>query len=234
VVDVWDQVARYLAAVAAGELTGWADLLVTLNPELEAIARNAPIGRLRNDADVRRDVVTAVIAKLHADDHRVIKKLVASTDPPPLHAWFRLLVQRAAIDVMRGRPEFVRGGAGREPGWLSLATLVTAHGAEGASSLVAKRREVEQFIQRSVQEARDAVARFGDDAATNLAATMGVAVVHARRLVKRADAYESVLALILAGHNVSEVAERLGHTRREIELVVEYIEALCHAHGFSA
>jgi hypothetical protein len=232
-VDFWDQIGRYLAAVVDGEETAWADLLVALTPELEEIARRAPIGRLRGDADARRDVVTAVIAKLHADGHRVIKKLVAATDPPPLSAWVRLLVQRAAIDVMRGRPEFVRGGADREPGWLSLATLVTQHGAEVEGSLVTKRREVEQFIQRSAQEARDAAAQFGDDAAAKLAATWGIAVVHARRMVKR-DAYESVLALILEGHTVSEVAERLGQTRREIDLIVEYIEALCHARGFAA
>lgn len=231
--DVWEQIGRHLESVADGREAAWADLLVELEPELEAIARRAPIGRLRGDDDARRDIVTSVIAKLHADDHRVIKKLVALPVRPPLQAWVRLLVRRTAIDVMRGRPEFVRGGEQRAPGWLSLATLVTQHGAPVVDSLVAKRREVERFIQGATREARAAFEQFGDDAASKLAATWGVAVVHARRLVKRRDDYEQVLSLMFEGHTLAEIAERLGRTRREIELVVDYIEALCHARGFA-
>lgn len=232
-VDVWTEIGNDIAAVARGDEGAWGRLLVALAPELEVIARGAPIGRLRGDVDAQRDVIAAVIAKLHRDDHAVLKKLVAQSDPPPLQAWMRLLVRRAAIDVMRGRPEFVRGGE-RGAGWLSLATLVTRDGAAPPASLAQKRREVEQFLARAAREARAALEEHGDDAAAKLASAWQIGVVHTRRLVKRIDDYEGVLAMILAGHTHAEIATRLGRTVREIELVVSYLEELCHARGFAA
>jgi DNA-directed RNA polymerase specialized sigma24 family protein len=233
-VDVWADIANDVAAVARGDDGAWGRLLAALAPELEAIARSAPIGRLRGDVDAQRDVIAAVIAKLHRDDHAVLKKLVAQPDPPPLQAWMRLLVRRAAIDVMRGRPEFVRGGELRAAGWLSLATLATRDGAEPPSSLAQKRREVEQFVARAARDARAALEEHGAEAATKLASAWQVGVVHTRRLIKRIDDYEGVLAMILAGHTHAEIATHLGRTVREVELVVSYLEELCHARGFAA
>lgn len=232
--DDWARIADDLAAVARGVDGAWSRLLVALEPEIERIARRAPIGRLRIDIDARRDVVTAVIAKLHRDEHAAIKRFVGQADPPPLLAWLRLLVRRTAIDVMRGRPEFVRGGELRAPGWMSLATLVTRDGAALPSSLAEMRREVEAFMTRVASEARDAVARHGADAAATLAARWQIGVLHTRRLIKRVDDYEVVFDMILTGHTQVEIASRMGRTVREVELVVSYLEELCHACGFAA
>lgn len=40
---------------------------------------------------------------------------------------------------------------------------------------------------------------------------------------------QTVLVAVLAGHAHTEIAARLGITRREVELSVRYIEELLHA-----
>lgn len=197
------------------------------------MTRNQPVGRLRDDEDVQRDIVASVIGKLYADEHRVVKKLVAAEEQPVLQAWFRVLVRRAAIDIMRGRPEFRRGSKEKQPAWVSLATLVTRDGALAPSSLVAKQREVESFMARSLKEARTAIASMGDRAAESLATQWKIPAIHSRRLVKRVDYYGEVLELVFAGNSYVEIAKQTKLSRREVELIVGYIEEFFHARGFA-
>ncbi len=231
--DTWEQIGLHLQEVAAGNPEAWEQLLALLSPLVERCSRAQPIGRLRDDEDAVRDIVAKVIAKLHANEHRTIKKFVEKEDPPPLEAWIRVLVRSAAIDVMRAHPEFVRGSKKREPGWLSLATLVTREG-PAPNTLAAKQREVETFLAQSMREAREELERSPSDAAANLAAAWKIPVLHTRRLVKRVDVYERVLDHVLAGPSYVEVAAELRMSRREVELVVGYIEEFFHCRGFAA
>jgi len=234
VLDDWLQIAEQLKRVANAQDDAWDTLLVALTPVLESLVRRQPIGRLRDDEDAQRDILTRVIGKLHSRDHRVIKKFVAHEDPPPLKAWIRVLVRSAAIDEMRGRPEFQRASKERLPGWFSLSTLVTAHGSKGENTLEGKQREVENLMSAAIVSARKAVADVGVEAEVQLASDWNVGVVHTRRLIKRIDHYPVVLAMVLAGHTYAEIAEASELTRREVELIVGYIEEFFHARGFAA
>lgn len=213
----------------------WEKLLETLHPELERIARNQPLGRLRDDVDVHRDIVTKAIDKLHKDEHKAIIRFVNHDKPPPLEAWVRVLVRNAAIDVMRARPEYIRGRQGDKPGWLSLATLATVDGVKPPDSIVAKRREVESFLNNAIAAARSLIESIGSvDAVDKLAEEWNIPTLHTRRLVNKIDVFKPVLSLVLAGHNHTEIAAELGLSRREVELVIGYLEQFFHASGFAA
>lgn len=222
-----------LRAVAEGGAGAWEELLVQLSPRLETLARRQPIGRLRDDQDAQRDIVAKVIGRLHASDHKTIRNWAGQDEPPPLGAWIRVLVRSAAIDVMRARPEYIRGTKQKAPGWFSLATLVTQVGAQHANTLAEKQREVEQFLAAAIAQARIVLASASADAASTLAGEWKVAVVHARRLLKRIDAYEKILSMALAGHSYVEIGKELDLSRREVELIAGYIEEFFHARGFA-
>jgi DNA-directed RNA polymerase specialized sigma24 family protein len=55
-----------------------------------------------------------------------------------------------------------------------------------------------------------------------------------RRLVQKGTQYLGVLGAVLEGHSYPETADKLGITRREVELTVRYIEELLQARGFGA
>ncbi len=232
--EFWEQIARHLRAVARETSGAWEELLVALSPKLETLARRQPIGRLRDDEDAQRDIIAKVIGRLHASDHKTIKKWATQDDPPPLQAWIRVLVRSAAIDVMRARPEFIRGSHRQAPGWFSLATLVTQAGAHTPNTLAAKQREVEEFLARAIAQARSALDMHEDDAAAQLATDWKIPAVHTRRLLKRIDEYERILAMALAGHSYVEIGETLDLSRREVELIAGYIEEFFHIRGFAA
>lgn len=230
----WDEIAALLKRVAEEGENAWPEMLTQLSPILDGLARRQPIGRLRDDLDVQRDIVTKVISKLHSGEFRVIKKFVVHDDPPPLRAWVRVLVRSAAIDVMRGRPEYSRGNRENLPGWFSLATLATHVGANQPKSLEVKQREVEAFLANAVMEATKAVKKNPDEAAKELADAWQIQALHTRRVVKRIEYYEPILRMVLAGHTYVEISEELELSRREVELIVGYIEEFFHARGFAA
>src|SRR5690348_1499804 len=105
------------------------------------MAKRQPIGRLRDREDTPREIVTRVLARLHARDYAAIHKLCALEPAPELEAWLRVLVRRSAIDYMRESPEFERGNAKREHRWISLATLSSNAPMQGPDSLAGKRVE---------------------------------------------------------------------------------------------
>jgi DNA-directed RNA polymerase specialized sigma24 family protein len=158
---------------------------------------------------------------------------VASLDPaPPLGAWLRVLVRRSAIDHLRESPEFVRGSATREHGWVSLASLSSGDGATKLDSLAEKRKEVVRFLTNAVEQAAAEHAAHGDAAIGRLALAWKVPRLHARRVIARGPQYLTVLAAVLQGNTYPEVAKLLGITRREVELTVAYIEELLRERGF--
>ena len=220
-------------AVAKDGTAGWQPLLVELEPELVVMARNQPIGRLRDREDSPREIVTRVVARLHARDYTAVKKLCAIDPPPELRAWLRVLVRRSAIDYMREHPEFDRGNAERAPRWISLASLGSGEAvALDPSSLAQKRAQVIAFIRDAVDEATKAFAAEGEDALFRLALEWKVTRIHVRRVTTRGEQYVTVLTHVLEGSSYPETAAKLGITRREVELTVRYIEEFLRARRF--
>jgi len=229
---LWD---RFRAVAATGSDADWKALLVELEPELTPMARNQPIGRLRDREDSPREIVTRVVARLFNKDYAAIKKLCAMEPPPELRAWLRVLVRRSAIDYMREHPEFDRGNAERSPRWISLASLGSGEAVANApSSLAEKRAQVIAFIRAAVDEAAAAFKAEGDEALFRLALEWKVTRIHVRRIVKSGDQYVQVLTHVLEGLSYPETAAKLGISRREVELTVRYIEELLRERRFGA
>jgi len=219
-------------AVAAGGEDAWGNLLVELEPELAQFAKRQPIGRLRDREDSPREIVTRVIARLHARDHAAVHKLCAQDPPPELRAWLRVLVRRSAIDYMRESPEFERGNATRAHRWISLATLSSGAVAPVPDSLAEKRAAVLAFIQGAVEHVEAERRAHGEDALGRVAMTWKIGRIQVRRLLAKGPQYVTVLNAVLEGRSYPEIAAQLGLTRREVELTVRYIEELMRERGF--
>jgi DNA-directed RNA polymerase specialized sigma24 family protein len=219
-------------AVPTGGDAAWHALLLELEPELVMMARRQPVGRLSDRDDTPREIVTRVLARLHAKDYATIRKLCALDPVPDLRAWLRVLVRRSAIDYMREQPEFDRGNVDRPPRWISLATLSSSEApAVGPDSLAEKRKLVLDFVRESVERAAAEHESYGDDAFFRLALEWKIPRMQVRRLVVRGAQYVTVLTAVLEGASYPETAARLGLTRREVELTVRYLEELLQARG---
>ncbi len=215
----WDALASQLRAVADGDSAQWPALQEALHPELVKLARHAPIGRLRGDRDAAHEVAARVLERLHAHQFRAVQRLFSTEREPVVRAWIQVLVRTAAIDVMRAQPEYQRA----ETKWLSLATLSSNPGSPAPASLIEKQRELERFLARAIEEAGE----------PGIATVWNIDPKHVKRLATKGERYLPVLRLVLAGHSYPEVAAKLELTRREVELVVEYIEDLLQARGFA-
>ncbi len=224
--------ACFRAVVTDGE-KAWQPLLVELEPELVRMAKNQPIGRLRDREDSPREIVTRVLARLHARDYAAVKKLCSIEPPPELRAWLRVLVRRSAIDYMREHPEFDRGNAERAPRWISLASLGSGEAvALDPSSLAQKKAQVIAFVTEAVSEALRAFKSEGEEALFRLALEWKVTRIHVRRITKNGEQYVQVLSNVLEGLSYPETATKLGMSRREVELTVRYIEEFLRARRF--
>jgi len=217
----------FRAVADKGDEGAWQALLSKLDPELALMARRQPIGRLRDREDTPREIVMRTISRLHAKGYAAIKKLVTLEPTPELQAWLRVLVKRSAIDYMRESPEYERATAKRDHRWISLASLSSSQGPVAAQpdSLVEKRQEVTAFVEAAAERAAaEKQANGDDDAIAVLALEWKIARIQVRRLLARGEQYVTVLALVLAGFSYPEVAEKLGLSRREVELTVRYLE----------
>ena len=219
-VDLWE-----LFQAVTRDPGAWPALMAALEPELLGIARQTPIGRLRDREDSPREIVAAVFARFHANDHAVIKRLCAQEPRPELRAWLRVVVRRAAIDFMRANPEFERASNR----WISLATLTSSAPEQSADSLVEKRAEVVKALREMVATAQTETAARGEDAIGHLALEWGIERLHVRRLVARGAQYLAVIDAVFAGHSHTDTAAQLGLTRREVELTLGYVEELLRA-----
>jgi len=220
---------QLLRAVAADDAAAWPALVTQLEPLLVQFARRQPIGRLRDRDDTPREIVTRVIARLHAREHAAIRKLVVLEPAPELRAWLRVLVRRSAIDYMRETPEFERASNR----WISLASLTSAAPSPEPDTLAEKRAEVVAFVRGALDHVRRESQQHGDEALSRVALEWKLARIHVRRLLARGDQYLAVLSAVLAGHSYPEVAEQLAITRREVELTIRYLEELLAARGFA-
>jgi RNA polymerase sigma factor (sigma-70 family) len=217
-----------LFRAAARDRSAWPALIAELEPELLAIARRQPIGRLRDREDSPREIVTRVFVRLHARDCAAIHKLCSLDPPPELRAWLRVLVRRSAIDYMRESPEYERATPRRPDRWISLATLSSSAPA-GSDSLADKRNLVLSTVRDMVERATAEHKERGDEAFTHLALLWKVPRIHVRRLATKGAQFLAVLVGVLEGRGQAELAEALGITRREVELTVRYLEELLQA-----
>lgn len=220
------------AVVSSGD-TAWPALAAELEPVVVAMAKTQPIGRLRDREDSPREIVTRVLGRLHKRDYDAIRKVCSLRPRPELLAWLRVLVKRSAVDYMRDSPEFARGNANREHRWISLATLSSRTAAQ-PDTLAEKRAEVLAFVRDAAERAATEAREHGrDEAIARLALVWKIDRTHVRRLIARNAQYSQVLGSVLEGLSYPETAERLGLTRREVELTVRYIEDLLEARGFA-
>jgi len=233
--NLWDMDNLWteLRVVAERGEAAWPALTAALFPALLPIAARQRIGRARANEDAPREIVTRVLEQLHAREFAAIKKLCQLEPPPTLGAWLTVVVRRAAIDYMRGAPEYERATARRDPRWISLATLTSSAAARGPDSLVEKRDELLSFLRAAVARAEAEVREHGDDALARLAAEWAIPRIHVRRLVQRGAQYLRVIDAVLAGHSYPEIAGALAVSRREVELTVLYIEELLAARRFA-
>lgn len=187
------------------------------------MARSQRIGRLRSRDDDLRDIIVRVFEKLHRENFATLRGYFEHDSPPSFAGWMRSVVRSCAIDHMRAHPEFKRAATDSEQRWVSLATLGSvAPDARAPSSITYKRRQV----LRDVANITDRVEQLGADEA---ARALGINRTHARRVAKKGAHYVPVLELLFAGHSYPEIAERLDLTRREVELIVGYVEELLTA-----
>jgi len=225
---------RLLHAVVASGDSAWPPLAAELEPHLLLMAKNQPIGRLKDREDSPREIVTRVLVRLHKRDFEAVRRLCSIEPRPELRAWLRVIVKRSAIDYMRESPEYERGNAKREDRWISLATLSSRAIAPAEDTMKAKREQVIAFVRDAVERATAEVKERGtDDAIAHLALLWKIDRTHVRRLVARGEQYIQVLTLVLGGHSYPETATQLGITRREAELTIRYIEDLLEARGFA-
>lgn len=218
-----------LFRAVAERAEAWPALLAALELELIALARHQPIGRLRQHDDSAREIATRVFERLHARECAAIRRLCALDPPPVLRAWLRVLVRRSAIDYMREHAEYQRATTTRPHGWISLATLTSAAPGPALDSLAEKRALVVAAVREMAERAAAEHARHGDDAFGPLALEWRIGRIHVRRLATRGAQLQAVLAGLIEGRSQAELAERLGTTRREVELTVRYLEELLQA-----
>ncbi len=227
----WTTITQQLRTVAAQEGEGWPAVQAALHPELLRLARQQRIGRLRDDRDAAHDIATRVLERIHAHEFRALKRLFDTEHEPVVQAWIRVLVRTAAIDTMRQHAEYRRGA---DPGWVSLATLASSPNAPPPSSLTEKQRDLARFLERALAEYAAAVTEHGANAVAILAARWAVDPVQVRRVGSKGERYLPVLRLVLLGYSYPEVGAQLDLTRREVELVVQYIEEMLSARRFAA
>lgn len=197
--------------------------MLALEQRLHILARSQRIGRLKRRDDDLRDIIVRVFEKLHRNEFRALAGYFSIERPPSFSGWMRRVVRSCAIDHMRSHPEFKRSATGSDERWVSLATLGSA-GAEAnaPSSVVYKRRQV-------LRDVADIVARVDELSADEAGRVLGINRKHTRRVAKKGAHYGSALELLFAGHSYPEIADQLGLTRREVELIVQYVEELLTA-----
>ena len=228
--DLWP----LFRAVANTGDAAWPALAAALHPVLLPIAKHQPIGRLRGTEDSRHEIVTRVLERLRARELAAVKRLCALDPPPSLEAWLRVIVRRSAIDYMRESPEYERASEHRDDRWVSLVTLTSGVSPAGAANSIAdKQAALVLFLRDAVARADQEFRDHGEAAYGRLASEWAIPRIHVRRLVQRGARYLEVLGAVLAGHSYPEVAAKLGGTRRETELTLQYLEEFLVARRFS-
>jgi DNA-directed RNA polymerase specialized sigma24 family protein len=213
-----------LAASAIEGRQGWQSFVALVHPRAVELARFQPIGRLRDRPDELHEIALRVVAKLHRDNHHVLRAYFAKPDRPSFRAWMKRVVASTALDHLRQHPEFRRSGATSDR-WIDLVSLASQCDTDPNASIEQKRDQV----LRDLQAILDAVTRGSDDSLPMLAARWHVSAASLKRLRNRSDHAIAILRATLAGLSQREVAASLGLSRRDVELTLGYVEELLRA-----
>ena len=118
-----------VCAAAAGDPTAWRDLWLRVEPALLRLVRKRHFGERSIRDDDCRDVVVAIMARLHADRfHRLRAYLARQRAVPELTfiRWLIVVAKRVAIDCMRAHPDYLdrRRSRARPAGtWIRIEPL---------------------------------------------------------------------------------------------------------------
>ena len=224
----WSRLETSAARAAAGDEDAWSEFMAGLSPKLSHLVRRQRIGRLRAREDDVQNIVVRVFEKLARDERAPLRRYFAMARRPSFPGWLARVVRSSAIDYMRLHPEYRRPrgpGANEVPSderWVSLETLTTGVGVQGPDSLADKRRQVVRDIRAAHEQAK-----AGD--LEQLARAWKVQVLHMRRLANKGHLYEPVMELLFRGHSQREIASELDISRREVELIQEYVRDFLQA-----
>ena len=225
----WAHIYALAVRVGAGDRPAWPELMAALEPKLQILVRYQKIGRLRSREDDLRNVVVAVFEKLASRDFAALRRFSEMTGRPSFEAWIRRVMRSVAIDYLRGHAEYRRTGTrsserGSADRWVSLLTYTTGVGAIAPDSAAQRRREVLAALAETV--AVCAGVRAGDAEAETVAAQLGLAPLHVRRIAKRGPRMQDVVSLLFEGYRHGSIADQLGLSRREVELAIKHVEEL--------
>jgi DNA-directed RNA polymerase specialized sigma24 family protein len=149
-----EQEIEDLVLAAAGEDdAAWQRLWAAIEPPLTRIvAQPRFLGRLGQRDDDRRNIVVAVMGRLHADRfHRLRLYLEAKRANPRLRflGWLRVVAKRVGIDYLRAHPDYIRRhdeDASRPGVWVDAGTLPPASQIAGERPPVTNRGTARELL----------------------------------------------------------------------------------------
>ncbi|MFO0550562.1 MAG: hypothetical protein U0271_19360 [Polyangiaceae bacterium] len=116
--------------VVRGEASAWHELWAAVEPTVWAISGKPQIvGALARRTDERRNIVVDVMARLAEHDFRRLRQFLdaaAARTSTSFKAWLATVTARAAIDYVRGHPEYLRRAADvsrHEPRWVQHTSV---------------------------------------------------------------------------------------------------------------
>ncbi len=172
-----------VCAAAAGDPAAWRDLWLSVEPALFRLVRKRHFGKRSIRDDDCRDVVVAIMARLHADQFHRLRGYLARHEALPELTFLRWLVvvaKRVAIDCMRAHPDYVdaRRSRTRQAGWIRTEPLP-----EGGAIVDAQPRATIELTARQIL-------RYADETLSPL--------------------QRKALALWVGQHSLDEIAAALG------------------------
>jgi len=148
-----ERLTELAVAAAEGDSAAWGRLWEEVEPRLLALVRRPRfLGRLSLREDDCRNVVLAVMERLHADDRRRLGVFAQSVGADPSRQfwpWLVVVARRVGIDYMRSHEQFIgRRGAPSEsrPAW-AHDTTATDHKLGGHRPPMTNRGTARQLLE---------------------------------------------------------------------------------------
>jgi DNA-directed RNA polymerase specialized sigma24 family protein len=146
---VGEDLESMVAAAAGGDEAAWQRLWSALAPRLAGLLRNPRLlGRMYLSDDLRRDIEVEVMARLHGDGCRRLRRYLTMRAARPdlrFMPWLIVVAKRVAIDCRRRHPDYVdrrreQRGIGSAAGrWVVARTLPPSSRLGGARPPVTNR-----------------------------------------------------------------------------------------------
>lgn len=145
-----------VTCAAAGDDDAWRTLWSRLEPRLTSFVRKRTfVGRSQRPEDEARDVVVAVMARLHDQGYRRLKQYLAARGADPtlgFMRWLLVVAKHVAIDVMRAHPDYVdlrrAADEGGEKGlWIAAGDLPDDDDLSGGRPPMTNRLAARQILE---------------------------------------------------------------------------------------